>query len=224
MEIFIGAHPDDIEIGCGAYLIKEKNQGFINFKKFLVLSSGGPFESPFIIEKRIQAFKKNMEYLNISEEKYKIINRNYATRFFDYKSEIKNYLEEFAKEIFKENDYLKVFFHSADNHQDHQIINQLVKEVFRPFLVDKLIEFEIPSSNLYNKPGDNFNIYFDFDENIAKEKQKLLDSYKDISLFKKDDARDINFTIKHNKYLGEKFGGEYMERYHLIFKNENDVI
>jgi len=224
MKIFIGAHLDDIEIGCGAYLSKLKEEGVLEYidKKFLILSEG-MFKNPIdLSRKRREAFEINMEKLGIKENEYKIISQRMDTEFHKHYHEIKYYLNELLKEAYDSYDDIEVYFHSADNHHDHQLVNKLVKEIFRPFFVVKLIEYEIPGSNLYNKPGDNFNQYFLFDEKIAQKKKELLESYKNISLFDVPDIRGIEMIMKHNEFYGSKFR-EYdekifAERYNIIFQ------
>jgi len=218
MKLFIGAHLDDIEIGCGAYLSCLKKRGELDFinKRILILSEGR-FNNPIDIRnKRKEAFKINMEKLGIKENEYKILSQRIDTEFHDYQHEIKHHLNKLLKEA-QEDEIIEVYFHSADNHQDHQIVNKLVKEIFRPFLVNRLIEFEIPSSNLFNQPGDNFNYYLPFDKEIAEMKQELINSYKDISLFATKDARDINYTLTFNKLQGQKLNKDFCERYNIIY-------
>jgi len=219
MKLFIGAHLDDIEIGCGGYLSYLKDRGELEYieKRFLILSEGRFTNSIDLSKKRREAFEINMEKLGIKENEYKIINQRIDTEFYNYQHEIKYHLNELLKEAQESADCIEVYFHSADNHQDHQIVNKLVKEIFRPFLVNRLIEFEIPSSNLFNQPGDNFNYYFNFNNNIAELKQELIDSYKNISLFTTEDVRDINYTLAFNRIQGRKLNQDYVERYNIIY-------
>jgi len=219
MKVFIGAHPDDIEIGCGAYLLSLREKSFTEHCTAITLSSGSSNENIEIHTKRRAFCIKNFEFLDLKF--YKILNHN-ALNFHNEYDKIKNDLILISKELFKSNDLIEVYFHSADNHEDHKIVNKIVKEVFRPFDVYALYEYEIPQANIYNQPGDDFNIYFDFIEKMAREKQELLNNYKDISLFERNDARDINFTLKWNKIQGERFGFDYTERFKLIFKNKRN--
>ena len=219
MKIFIGAHLDDIEIGCGAYLSYLKKEDKLNYidKRFLILSEG-MFKNPIeLSQKRRESFEINMEKLGIKENEYKIINQRIDTEFHEHYSEIKYYLNELLKEAQSIGDVIEVYFHSADNHQDHSLVNKLVKEIFRPFLVDRLIEYEIPSSNLFNQPGDNFNYYFSFNKEIAEMKQELIDSYKNISLFATEDSRDINYPLAFNKMQGRKINKDFVERYNIVY-------
>lgn len=232
MKIFIGAHLDDIEIGCGAYLsyLNEKNE--TNNIKCIVLSEGLENNSIKTSKKRREAFEINMEKLNIKEENYTVINHRIDTHFHEHYNELKFYLNDLLKNILnetkvskeesKEGEKVEIFFHKKDNHNDHTIINNLVKEIFRPFYVDRLIEFEIPSSNLYNTDL-NMNFNFIYDESIKNKKQELLDSYKNISLFETNDSRDINFTIYSNQYYGKMIQEKYIERYNIVFEKSRDI-
>ena len=213
MKLFIGAHLDDIEIGCGAYLSSLSIKNLTDDTHVIIFSEGRLGGKS---KERIDAFKKNMEILGIKN--YSILSQEIDT-FFDSKYEdLKLFLTYKINKykLFEEN-ILEVYFNSADNHKDHELINRLVKETFRPFMVNKLVEYEIPSSNLFNTPGDNFNWYYQFDRSIAEMKGRLIYSYKNISLFDTKDARDIDYTLQFNKLQGNKIGKSHVERYNILY-------
>ena len=204
MLLFIGAHLDDIEIGCGGYLsYLRKTIGLDRVDiKVVILSEGFEGNKVDISKKRREAFEVNMEKLGVTD--YYVIDQRIDTQFYNYKEVIKNDLNKLFKEITRKHEkgecgLPEIFFHSADNHEDHRIVNELVKEIFRPMFVKSLIEYEIPSSNLYNSPGDNFNWYFLYNQEIQEMKNELLDSYKGISLRERGDIRSIDYILKHYK-------------------------
>jgi len=221
-KLFIGAHLDDIEIGCGAYISTLKHP-----KKSLAvpISFGHSLHKKEINIKRKEIFEKNMKELGtlfISDE-----NKNFLdTKFFENQGIIKMKLLVLL-EIAKEYKIKEIYFHSEDNHQDHEIVNRLVKEIFRPFVypeLEALIEYEIPGSNLYGKPGDNFNTFFFFDEEVLEKKRKLIKNYEGICTFETGDARDYNYPITANKKEGFKWGQKTgndikaCERYNVIWR------
>jgi len=236
INLFIGAHLDDIEIGCGGILADYffKKSEVLKNSYFVILSSGRELNDISISEKRLKAFEINMEKLNIPESRYFVNNSRIDTEFFDHKINIKQYLLSILKKIQKRYEEknpdncelfnLNVYFNSSDNHEDHRITNELIKEIIRPFSnlncfkVNSLIEYEIPSSNLYGSPGDHFCIYKTIENKQLEFKKELLDSYKNISLFSTQDARDPKYIINWNKIQGEKIGDVPVERFNLIFK------
>ena len=229
--IFIGAHLDDIEIGCGGFIKSlaeslEEQKSLLEINThFLNISSGLFNIDQEINDKRAQAYEVNLEkikFINLNKLNVysKIINKRMDTKFFNFKNLIKDHLNNYFLKLSKKIDLKEtiVFFNSADNHEDHRITNELVKEIFRPFFVKALIEYEIPSSNLYGSPGDNFNWYFSMDKETLEFKKELLESYLGISLHASDDARGIRYTTDFNKLQAKKMNlGAAVERFNIVY-------
>lgn len=126
----LGAHSDDIEIGCGGTLlrlIKEYDNLDIHW---IVFCSN---------EIRAQeAASSANSYLENVKHKQIIINK-YRDGFLPYLgSEVKDYFEHMIKKISPD----IIFTHQRnDLHQDHRLVSDLTWNTFRDHLI---LEYEIP--------------------------------------------------------------------------------
>lgn len=126
----LGAHCDDIEIGCGGTLLKLIEQHNISFIKWVVFTS--------IEERAIEAKKSASLFLQHAKEK-DIVIHGYKDGFLPYLGyEIKSRFEEIKKEFVPD----VIFTHYRnDRHQDHRLISDLTWNTYRNHL---LLEYEIP--------------------------------------------------------------------------------
>jgi LmbE family N-acetylglucosaminyl deacetylase len=126
----IGAHPDDIEIGCGGTLLKLIDQEAVAEVTWVVLS-GKPERAE---EARLSAHAmlKGVPTTNV-------IVRDFPDGFFPYQGElIKGFFEELKAELSPD----VVFTHQrADLHQDHRVSCELTWNTFRDHLI---LEYEVP--------------------------------------------------------------------------------
>ena len=155
--LFLGAHSDDIEIGCGGAvlsLIREHPDLCITWVVFGAKDlraqeahdSARSFLAP-VREKNIQV-------------------RDYKDGYFPYiGASIKEYFEELKRSVSPD----LIFTHyRQDLHQDHRLICELTWNTFRNHLI---LEYEIPKFD-----GDigSPNLFFHLDETVAKQKIDLL--------------------------------------------------
>lgn len=125
----LGAHSDDIEIGCGGTLLHlRKNFPQLSFH-WVVFSAPGP---------RAQEAAKAAEHFTSGCEK-RIVLKDYRDGFFPYgASEIKELFEEMKGQVNPD----LVFTHwQGDAHQDHRLLSDLTWNTFRNHLI---LEYEIP--------------------------------------------------------------------------------
>jgi LmbE family N-acetylglucosaminyl deacetylase len=119
--LVIGAHSDDIEIGCGGTILKLVEQGAISAICWVVLSGLG--------ERGAEAEASAHALLNGAVEK-RVIVRDFKDGFFPYDGgEIKAFFEtlkhEFSPDI--------IFTHQRqDLHQDHRLSCELTWNLFVP--------------------------------------------------------------------------------------------
>jgi LmbE family N-acetylglucosaminyl deacetylase len=125
----LGAHSDDIEIGCGGTLIElHSRHPQLNFV-WVVFSGRGERES----ETRAAAAKL-LPGANITVDV-----RDFRTSYFPHcAAEIKDTFEEIRSRVVP---HLVMTHYLADRHQDHRVLAELTWNTFRNHAV---LEYEIP--------------------------------------------------------------------------------
>lgn len=126
----LGAHSDDIEIGCGGtilhFLSRRRDLTFF----WVVFSSAPERES----EARVSAAR----FLEKAKHKHVIV-KDFRESYFPFDgARIKDFFEELKKEVSPD----LIFTHYRhDRHQDHRMISDLTWNTWRNHLI---LEYEIP--------------------------------------------------------------------------------
>lgn len=156
----LGAHCDDIEIGCGGTLLKLLKM-FPDVQIYWVV-----FSSNEVREKEArgsaQAILRNIK-------NHTVIIKQFRNGYFPYVgSEIKDYFEELKTEI----DPDIIFTHYGnDRHQDHRTISDLTWNTFRSHMI---LEYEILK---YDGDLSAPNAFVDFGKGIADQKVSHILNY-----------------------------------------------
>jgi LmbE family N-acetylglucosaminyl deacetylase len=174
----LGAHSDDIEIGCGGTilrLIKEAPEAQIYW---LVFSAKG--------NRAREARESAASFL--SKIKSKTIDvQEFRDSYFPFiGAEIKDYFEKIKNNF----DPDIIFTHcNNDAHQDHRLISTLTRNTYRDHL---LLEYEIPK---YDGDLVTPNLYSHIDAQDVEKKIHLICSFfrtqKENSWFSQDNFRSI---------------------------------
>jgi LmbE family N-acetylglucosaminyl deacetylase len=149
----LGAHSDDIEIGCAGTLIRLV-EAYPDLEIVWIVL--GAYE-----DRAIEAHESAEAFLRQVKGK-KIIVKGFRDGFFPYRGEeIKEYFEQLKQELAPD----LIFTHYRyDLHQDHRLTCELTWNTFRNHLI---LEYEVPKYD-----GDlgapNFFVYLD--EAICKRK------------------------------------------------------
>jgi len=157
----LGAHCDDIEIGCGGTLLhlKETLPG-VKFH-WVVFSASGP---------RGQEAKKAAELFTAGCER-EIVLKDYRDGFLPYDgSAVKGFFEEMKRQVNPD----LIFTHwSGDAHQDHRLISELTGNTFRNHLI---LEYEIPKyDGDLGRPG----VFVPLDPEVYKKKvDYIMDAFQ----------------------------------------------
>jgi LmbE family N-acetylglucosaminyl deacetylase len=126
----IGAHPDDIEIGCGGTLLELVEHGAVSEVCWVVLSGDG---------ERAGEARASAEALLQGVAQRRVLVRDFADGFFPYAgAEIKAFFEQVKREFAPD----LIFTHQrSDLHQDHRLSCELTWNTFRDHLI---LEYEVP--------------------------------------------------------------------------------
>jgi LmbE family N-acetylglucosaminyl deacetylase len=160
--LFLGAHSDDIEIGCGGTILRliERHP---NLECYWVVLSSTP-------EREKEARKSAALFLKDVKKKTVVV-RDFRTSFFPFMgSDIKEYFEE-LKESFAPD---LIFTHYRnDLHQDHRVVCDFTWNTFRNHLI---LEYEIPK---YDGDLGAPNCFFHLDEASSQRKMRyILSTFK----------------------------------------------
>jgi LmbE family N-acetylglucosaminyl deacetylase len=156
----IGAHPDDIEIGCGGTLLKLIDQSAISEIRWVVLSGHG---------ERAEEARRSAEALVDGVPTSEVVVRDFPDGFFPYEGQrIKDFFEELKADFSPD----VVFTHQrADLHQDHRLSCELTWNTFRDHLI---LEYEVPK---YDGDMSAPNAFVPIEERLQRRKIDHLMSH-----------------------------------------------
>ena len=129
--LFLGAHSDDIEIGCGG-TVTELLRQFPNSHVYWVVLSAGS-------EARVREANRAAKAFLRKAKKSTVIVKDFRGAFFPSEhTQIKEFFEEIKRLV----DPDVIFAHYRDDlHQDHRVVGELVWNTFRNHMI---LEYEIP--------------------------------------------------------------------------------
>jgi LmbE family N-acetylglucosaminyl deacetylase len=153
----IGAHPDDIEIGCGGTLLQLIEREAVAEVCWVVLSGEG---------ERADEARRSADALLLNVPSREVIVRDFPDGFFPYEGhQIKAFFEELKADLRPD----VVFTHQrADLHQDHRVTCELTWNTFRDHLI---LEYEVPK---YDGDMSAPNAFVPLDEGITERKIEHL--------------------------------------------------
>jgi len=187
--LFLGAHPDDIELGCGALLARIS----LNTEAHCVTLSDNQHNP--LLTKLVDEHYKSMAALGISRERVTV--SNFITRrFMESRQDILEFLISLNKKIQPD----IVFVHTQhDLHQDHTTVTN---EALRAFRGTTLLGFDV----LRSSNGFFPHFLVEVDEMDVKKKIAALSEYKtyaDKYYFSEDVTRAT--MIRHGALAGKPF-------------------
>ncbi len=153
----IGAHSDDIEIGCGGTILKLLRSHPESHVIWVVLTASG--------ERKKEAVKSATAFLQGAGSK-RIITKAFRESYLPSQWEnVKEYLEDLKRLM--EPDL--IFTHSRqDLHQDHRVVCELTWNTYRRH---QILEYEIPK---YDGDLGQPNLFVPLSDEIAERKVRLL--------------------------------------------------
>jgi LmbE family N-acetylglucosaminyl deacetylase len=148
----LGAHSDDIEIGCGATILHLKKIVSQLRLHWVVFSASGP---------RGQEAAKAAELFTSGCDK-RIVLKEFRDGFLPYcGQEVKGFFEEIKSQV----DPDLIFTHwQGDAHQDHRLLSELTWNTFRNHMI---LEYEIPK---YDGDMGRPNLFVPLDAPLYEQK------------------------------------------------------
>ena len=157
----IGAHPDDIEIGCAGTILKLIEEGAVSEIRWVVLSGKGD---------RAQEARRSADALLEGVPEAEITICDFPDGFFPYEGKrVKDFFEglkaDFSPDV--------VFTHQrGDLHQDHRTCCELTWNTFRDHLI---LEYEVPK---YDGDMSVPNTFVPLPERLSRRKiDHLMDHF-----------------------------------------------
>jgi LmbE family N-acetylglucosaminyl deacetylase len=193
----LGAHSDDIEIGCGGTILRLIDEYPDLMIVWVVFGSNRVREK----EARTSADR----FLEKVKDK-KIVVMDHRDGFFPYNgAQIKDFFEQMKREI----DPDIIFTHYRnDLHQDHRLINELTWNTFRDHLI---LEYEIPK---YDGDMGIPNLFVHLDSSICEKKVDILlsefVSQKDKHWF----SKDTFFSLMRLRGVESRAPGRFAEAFY----------
>ncbi|HEX2698458.1 MAG TPA: PIG-L family deacetylase [Anaerolineales bacterium] len=159
--LFLGAHPDDIELGCGALL-----HHIVQKTEVLCVTLSDNQKNPDLKNVKDEHFK-SMAVLSVAKEK--VVFGPFTTRVFpDARQEILEYFLKLRKDFNPD----LIFTHSRqDVHQDH---NTMTEEALRAFRGITVLGFDVVRSSYGFFP----HFLVEVDEEDVNKKIEALSQYK----------------------------------------------
>ncbi len=153
----LGAHSDDIEIGCGGTILRLA-ESYSKLDCYWVVFSSGD-------ERKREAVRSAGQFLRRVKRK-KVVVEEFRTSFFPYSGvELKEFFEK-LKDQFQPD---LIFTHYRnDLHQDHRTICDLTWNTYRNHFI---LEYEIPK---YDGDLGSPNFFVQLDEPLCRRKARLL--------------------------------------------------
>ncbi|MBN8582122.1 MAG: PIG-L family deacetylase [Anaerolineae bacterium] len=187
--LFLGAHPDDIEIGCGALI-----HNIVNKTEILCVTLSDNQKNPDL-KKVKNEHLESMKVLGVPEEK--VVFGPFETRVFpDARQDILEYFLKLRKE-FKPD---LIFTHSKqDVHQDH---NTMTDEALRAFRGITVLGFDVVRSSYGFFPHFLVEVT---EEDVNKKIEALsqYDTYQDRYYFNAELTRSI--MVRHGALAERPF-------------------
>jgi LmbE family N-acetylglucosaminyl deacetylase len=152
----LGAHSDDLEIGCGGTLLRLVAERTLSVN-WVVLGCTGA---------RAQEARQSAEALLQPVSQRKIATHSFRDAFFPHEArEIKEVFEKLKSQVSPD----VVFTHARhDLHQDHRVVHELTWNTFRDHLI---LEYEIPK---YDGDFGSPNFFVPLDAPVVDRKIRHL--------------------------------------------------
>src|SRR3954469_15442752 len=153
----LGAHADDIEIGCGGTILRLLEENSAVDVRWVVFGASG--------QRRTEALESANRFLANARRK-EIVVRDFRDGYFPYTGgEIKDFFEDLKRQFLPD---LILTHRREDLHQDHRLISELTWNTFRDHLI---LEYEIVK---YDGDLGTPNLFVHLNETIVNKKIRAI--------------------------------------------------
>jgi LmbE family N-acetylglucosaminyl deacetylase len=194
----LGAHSDDIEIGCGGTILQLLSARRNLRVMWVIFSSPG--------EREREARAGASLFLQGAKEQ-KVVVKDFRDGFFPYQgADIKEFFEELKKDV----DPDLIFTHYRDDrHQDHRTISDLTWNTWRRHLI---LEYEVPK---YDGDLGRPNFFVPLDKEVcARKTQYICDAFRSESSNKAWMTQDTFEAILRLRGVECAAPDKYAEAFH----------
>lgn len=155
----VGAHSDDIEIGCGATLLTLLKANKDVEVQWIVLSANGP---------RGDEARRSAEAFLAGAARHEVVLHTFTDGFFPHEGAAIKKQFEATKARFAPD--LILTHRGNDHHQDHRVVSELTWNTFRDHLI---LEYEVPK---YDGDLGQPNVFVPVDAAARARKSEILTS------------------------------------------------
>jgi len=152
----LGAHSDDIEIGCGGLILQLLRESRSVDVDWMVFSAHG---------RREQEARRSAALFLRGARRQRVVLNEFRDGYFPYDAAIKDAFEALKSGTSPD---LVLTHYRHDRHQDHRVISDLTWNTFRDHLV---LEYEIPK---YDGDLGSPNLFVPLDRRTSDRKAKYL--------------------------------------------------
>ncbi len=153
----LGAHADDIEIGCGGTILRWLEENPATEVYWVVLGASG--------QRKTEAVESASLFLANARRK-EVVVKEFRDGYFPYiGTEIKDFFEELKRKYVPD---LVLTHYRGDLHQDHRLVSELTWNTFRNHLI---LEYEIVK---YDGDLGTPNFFVRLTESIARKKIQII--------------------------------------------------
>lgn len=193
----IGAHSDDIEIGCGGTILEWLSTYSDVEVTWVVLSAAN--ERAAEASNSANALLRQAKQRNIMLRQFR--DGYFPSQFFEVKT--------FFEEIRRYGDPDVIFTHCLqDRHQDHRLVSELTWQAFRDHLI---LEYEIPK---YEGDLGHPNLFVPLSRRISEGKVEHLTRYFDSQRSKTWFRSEVFLGLMQLRGIECRAASNYAEAFH----------
>lgn len=193
----LGAHCDDIEIGCGGTILTLTERSRDLAFTWVVFSSDK--------EREREAMDSARAFLR-DAKKRDIVIKTFRDGFFPFiGAEIKEYFEELKERLSPD---LVLTHYRNDLHQDHRLISELTWNTFRNHLI---LEYEIPK---YDGDFGSPNVFVPLEESICHRKVDYILNYYKTQSNKHWFSKELFLSMLRLRGMEANGSGSYAEAFY----------